>query len=155
MEPVWHEVLRLKIPAIPAGKPRPRSTVRAGRAVVYDVRKVNKSDGRKVDHPSVTFAATVRHAVCQLYHGPPIEGALRLDLTFVLPRPKSLIWKTKPMPRVLHTSKPDRDNLDKCVMDALTGLLWRDDCQVAGGELWKWIASGYEQPHVEMRLYRT
>jgi Holliday junction resolvase RusA-like endonuclease len=42
------------------------------------------------------------------------------------------------MPRLPHTSKPDRDNLDKAVMDALKGIAWIDD--------------GDEQPHVLLEL---
>jgi len=35
--------------------------------------------------------------------------------------------------RKLHTQKPDKDNLEKAVMDALTGIeIWNDDCQVYG-----------------------
>ena len=58
-----------------------------------------------------------------------------------------MIWKTREMPRAFHSSKPDRDNLDKAVMDALKGLAWIDDSQVCQGEIQKWIAAGDEQPH--------
>jgi Holliday junction resolvase RusA-like endonuclease len=56
------------------------------------------------------------------------------------------------MPRLPHDKKPDRDNLDKAFMDALKGLAWLDDAQVCQGEIRKWIASGYEQPHVTVRI---
>jgi Holliday junction resolvase RusA-like endonuclease len=54
--------------------------------------------------------------------------------------------------REFHAKKPDRDNCDKSVMDALKGIAWIDDAQVAGGEIWKYIASGDEQPHVVIRI---
>lgn len=86
------------------------------------------------------------------YQGAPLAGPLRCDLVFVMPRPKGLIWKTKAMPRLFHASKPDRDNLDKAVMDALKGLAWNDDAQVCQGSIEKWIAAGDEQPHVVIRI---
>jgi Holliday junction resolvase RusA-like endonuclease len=67
---------------------------------------------------------------------------------FVFPRTKSQIWKSRPMPRIWHAKKPDRDNCDKAVLDALSGLLWLDDSQVCSGTIEKWIAAGDEQPHV-------
>jgi Holliday junction resolvase RusA-like endonuclease len=45
-----------------------------------------------------------------------------------------------------HTVKPDKDNLEKAVMDALTDIkIWRDDCQVYGGnaaKYWTPVKSG-------------
>jgi len=55
-------------------------------------------------------------------------------------------------PRIRHAKKPDRDNLDKALMDSLTGLLWIDDAQVCDGRITKWIAAGDEQPHVVVTL---
>ncbi|HYX83244.1 MAG TPA: RusA family crossover junction endodeoxyribonuclease [Gemmatimonadales bacterium] len=52
------------------------------------------------------------------------DGPIALELRFRLPRPKSL-----PARVTHHQTKPD---LDKCIraLDALTGILWRDDAQV-------------------------
>lgn len=33
-------------------------------------------------------------------------------------------------PRPFHTQRPDLDNLIKAVTDALTGIVWVDDCQI-------------------------
>ena len=55
---------------------------------------------------------------------------------FIMPRPKShyrtgknsgLLRDTAP---VKHTSTPDLDKLIRCVKDALTGIVWKDDSQV-------------------------
>lgn len=62
-------------------------------------------------------------ALAELHAGPVV-----LDLYFYLPRPKSLPKKIRH-----HIKKPDRDNLEKGVKDALKGLLWRDDSQVVDG----------------------
>jgi crossover junction endodeoxyribonuclease RusA len=71
----------------------------------------------------------------------PWEGPLRVDLTFWFPRPKAHFrsnGELKPNAPVWHTTKPDRDNSDKAILDALTNLgLWRDDKQVCDGRIRK------------------
>ena len=52
-------------------------------------------------------------------------GPVLLDLTFVLPRPKSLPKRVS-----YHLKKPDVDKLARCVLDGLTGVVYRDDSQV-------------------------
>jgi Holliday junction resolvase RusA-like endonuclease len=45
--------------------------------------------------------------------------------------------------KVPHTVKPDKDNLEKAVMDALTAIrVWKDDCQVYGGDTEKYWTPG-------------
>jgi Holliday junction resolvase RusA-like endonuclease len=135
-------LIEFTVPAIPVAQPRPRATSIAGRARMYT----------PTDHPIAAFKASVRLAAASAFSGPPMAGPLRVDCTFVLPRTNAQRWKTRPMPRLPHTKKPDRDNLDKAVLDALTGLLWADDCQICSGEVTKWIAAGDEQPHVLVRV---
>lgn len=55
-------------------------------------------------------------------------GPVVLDLFFYLPRPKTLPKKIR-----YHVRKPDRDNLEKGVKDALKGVLYKDDAQVFDG----------------------
>ena len=142
--------LRITVPAVPVAQPRPRASSRGGHTRVHTPTSIKQADGSRKPHPILAFKATLKHAAALAYQGPPLECPLRVDVTFVMPRPGKLIWKTRAMPRVPHTIKPDRDNLDKAVMDALSGLLWRDDCQVCDGRIVKVIASGAEQPHVEI-----
>ena len=56
--------------------------------------------------------------------------AVRLDVDFIMPRPKTVT-------RQDHTVKPDRDKLLRCVQDALTGMIYKDDSQVIEGETTK------------------
>jgi Holliday junction resolvase RusA-like endonuclease len=147
--------LRIRVPAVPVAQPRARATQgRNGHARVHEVTTIKNADGSRKAHPIVAFKATVRLAVERAYQGPPLTGPLRVDVTAVFPRPNSMIWKTKLMPRERHIKKPDRDNLDKAVLDSLKDLLWVDDCQVCAGEIEKWIAAGDEQPHVEITITR-
>lgn len=75
-------------------------------------------------------------------HAPPtpLQGPIRLDLTFRLPMPKSLPKRR----RLAHTTKPDRLKLARSVEDSLKGIFWRDDSQVVAGETRK--AYAYEAP---------
>lgn len=75
------------------------------------------------------------------------SGPVKCHIEFVFPRPQSMIWKTKPMPRVLHCKKPDADNLTKAVFDALNEVAWDDDSQIALFSCVKWIAGGHESAH--------
>ena len=40
-----------------------------------------------------------------------------------------------------HTSRPDKDNLEKVIMDALNKLAWKDDSQVFGSRTAKYWSS--------------
>ncbi len=71
---------------------------------------------------------------------------------FVFPRPLKFMWKTRPMPRLPHTIKPDRDNCDKSLLDALASTIISDDKLACDGRITKWIAAGDEQPHVEVTI---
>lgn len=144
--------IQIRVPAIPVAQPRARASTFGGHIKMHTPTSIKQADGSRKAHPIVAFKATVRMAFEREYQGAPFAGPLRCDLVFVLPRPKNLIWKTRPMPRAFHASKPDRDNLDKAVMDALKGLAWNDDAQVCQGAIEKWIAAGDEQPHVVIRI---
>lgn len=146
------EPITIRVPAVPVAQPRTKATAFNGRARVYDVTTIKSADGSKKPHPIVAFKATVRLAAEMAYQGPPMTGPLNVSVYAVFPRPQNMVWKTKAMPREYHTKKPDRDNIDKAVLDSLKGLLWVDDCQICCGEVEKWIAAGSEQPHVVITI---
>lgn len=67
----------------------------------------------------------------------PIRGPVKLSMSFYFPRPKSH-YRTGKNAHLLtddapafHTSRPDGDKLTRCVWDALTGVAYLDDSQVA------------------------
>lgn len=143
------QCVRFIVPAVPVAQPRQRFRVlKIGNRVIPQNYTPTKS-------PVNEFKAVVKMAFRQAYSGPPIDGALRVDWLAVFPRPKSATRKRGPNPRFPHIKKPDRDNLDKAILDALKGLAFADDCQVCGGAMAKWVADGDEQPFVEITISRV
>ena len=70
----------------------------------------------------------------------PFDGALSVRLAFVLPRPKSA-------PKTIHVpaiKRPDGDKLLRAVLDAMTGIVYRDDAQIVDYRLTKDL----EWPHM-------
>ena len=59
----------------------------------------------------------------ELFGFKPITSAVKVELDFVMNRPKS----TK---RVFPSVKPDLDKLIRAVLDGLTGVAYEDDSQV-------------------------
>lgn len=61
----------------------------------------------------------------------PFEGPLLLVTHYRLPAPSSFNQRRRCGLHLLpHSYRPDGDNLDKFVGDALNGVLWKDDCQI-------------------------
>jgi Holliday junction resolvase RusA-like endonuclease len=131
------------VPGTPVAQPRVKATIRGAHAGVYSPTKTSTGKSNGV----AEFKAAIRLMAGQ-FNGALLTGPLRVDIEFVFPRQQNRIWKTKPMPRYRHTQKPDRDNLDKLVLDSLSGVLWVDDNQVCDGRTEKWYAAGDEKPHV-------
>ena len=137
------EPIQFDVPAVPVAQPRQRVAVIGGHARAYTPTRA----------PVNAFKAAVQLAAETAYTGPPLEGPLWLLIRFVMPRPNSMRWKRKPMPRVHDTRKKnDWDNLGKSVCDALNKRLWTDDGVLSIVTVERWVASGEEQPHVEIML---
>lgn len=84
-----------------------------------------------------SWRAAVVDAARAAYDGEPLEGPLRVEMVFTFPRPKSHFHQRKSGPVLRddaptwHTSRPDAIKLARAVEDALSGVLWRDDAQIA------------------------
>tara|TARA_Y100000310_G_scaffold191013_1_gene191014 strand:+ start:2634 stop:3110 length:477 start_codon:yes stop_codon:yes gene_type:complete len=119
---------KLEILGDPKAQGRPRAR-RMGKFVsVYD------------DPKSAKAKKTLQAVVQENAPKELLNSALRVDLYFYLPRPKGH-FRTGRYANQLkesfcyihHTKRPDIDNLRKLVMDALTGVFWRDDSLVCVG----------------------
>jgi len=133
---------------IPKGQPRVRAFVRGRHAGVYD-------PGTADDFKAHILIAA-KQAIAHEPNRPVFENSLRADLVFIFPRPKShftskgLIKDSAPS---WHVQKPDRDNLDKAVLDTLTKLqMWDDDCQVCAGSISKRFAALDEASGVHITI---
>lgn len=82
------------------------------------------------------WASAIGYAAQQL-GASMISGPVELIVDFIMPRPlghfgtgknASNLKLSAPMH---HVSKPDLDKLVRCVKDALTGVVWKDDSQVS------------------------
>jgi Holliday junction resolvase RusA-like endonuclease len=133
-------MITLIIPGEPIAQPRAKATTIGNHARMYTPTKNGIS----------VYKAEIRMVAAQHYSGPPLDCPVRIDNTWVFTRPGRLVWKTKPMPRLPHTSLRDRDNLDKAVLDALTGVMLKNDKIVYSGRVQKFYAAGDEQPHTEI-----
>lgn len=127
----------------PVAQPRHRASSIGGRARMYLPAK----------HPVHHFKSEVKDAAIAAMDGDPVvDCPLRMECLFVMPRPKSKVWKTRAMPREPHVGKPDTDNLVKAVKDALEGIVYKNDSQVWDEHSVKVIAAGGEVPHVEIHF---
>lgn len=133
-------LVRLVVRGEPKSQPRPRFV---GGRVISNVKPAVSS-----------WQAAVRRAAGEALNAlagglPNKATALRVDVTFFFPTKVSNRWG-KP-----HTHKPDRDNLDKLVLDECTkvGLFGGDDCRVSAGMIRKyWVRPGGDGAIVEVSI---
>jgi Holliday junction resolvase RusA-like endonuclease len=135
------------VPCIPIAQPRQRQRVVAtgGRTFAQNYTPTK--------HPVNAFKAATQMAwrIEQRDHE-PLSGPVEMHIAFYLPRPQAKVWKTKPMPECPHAGKPDVDNLIKAVTDALNGIAWRDDSQIARLTATKLVCSGTGAPRVAIAI---
>lgn len=143
IEPV---VFTLEISGLPVGQPRMRHALMRTKGGKSFVRGYNPdtADGWK---------NRVILAMGQYKPPAPHLGPVRIDRTFYFPRPQRLLKPGSPAGPIPHTAKPDLDNLDKAVFDALkSSHLYRDDAQVYGGNHHKLYVALGAQPGAVLRI---
>ena len=93
--------------------------------------------------PSKTEKRDILRVVQTSAPDQPFRCPLRVDLYLYYPRPKSH-YRTGQYAHLLkdsapkwHTSTPDRDNADKIILDALSGVFWKNDSIVCDGRISK------------------
>lgn len=140
------QTIQFFVKGTPKAQPRPRAFARrmpSGQVIarVYDD---SSAEGWK---SCIAFHANE--------HVPdvPLEGPVRVDAVFLFPRPQYLLKKKCPDGPIRHTAKPDRDNLDKALLDVLKTLgFFRDDSQVCDGGIKKFYVAreGISGAHVRI-----
>ena len=85
-----------------------------------------------------------------------IPGAIALTATFILSRPKShrnAKGKLKKGSPILPVFKPDTDKLLRAIGDAMSGIVYRDDCQIVDVRIRKQYVNGaHDGPGVEVEV---
>lgn len=79
------------------------------------------------------------------------EGAVQLTITAYWPTRGQPLKRSK-RPRERKVTSPDLDNCVKVISDALNGIAWRDDAQVAVLVASKWHAAQGEGSGVEVEI---
>jgi crossover junction endodeoxyribonuclease RusA len=116
------------------GIPVPQGTARA---FVAGGRAFLATDANRPNSPIGAWRAAIRtEAQRGMGRQPLIAGAVRIRAGFSMPRPRSL-----PKRVTQADAKPDLDKLARALLDALTGVVIRDDAQVVALELSK----GYDE----------
>jgi len=125
----------------PRGKGRPRTSVRGGFARIY------------TDAATRKYEASVRAAAEKVMGDrDPFEGPLSVSLRFRMPIPKSATKRVRTAMaagEIAHTGRPDIDNCQKAILDALNGVVFADDGQVCRAFTSKLYA---EIPGVDVRV---
>lgn len=119
------KIIQFTVPGLPQPQGSARAFVVKGKAVVTG------------DNPKVrSWRADVKTIAMDHWQGEPASGPVMVTVQFTLPRPQShygtgknagVLKATAPE---RHPKKPDLDKLVRAVLDALTGVCWRDDAQV-------------------------
>ena len=113
------------------GRPQQRGSKRA--ILPKGARYPRIIDDNKRSGP---WMAQVRDSAHNAYRGELLLGAIRLDAIFRLKRPQTHYGtgrnagKLKASAPVIHTQSPDLAKLIRCLEDALTGVIYRDDRQI-------------------------
>jgi len=158
MDEPFKNLISITVQGTPRARPRPRHGVRFSKqrnahvSVTYQPTKLVIS--RKTGKPTPDslawvraneWYAAVRLAVQRYLPAEPWSGPVRVCINVYFERTKELQKKKYPAGAIRHTGKPDRDNVDKSILDALTEAgLWLDDGQVCSGGVEKWYAAkGY------------
>jgi Holliday junction resolvase RusA-like endonuclease len=141
----WRVAYDVRVSGIPKGQPRARAFARPMGGGKFSARMYDPGSAE-------AWKGDIAHAFGAV-SAPLPAGPIRVDITFLFPRPGKLNRKKDPDGRVYHTAKPDRDNAEKAVLDCLTRLgVWADDAQVCEGTVRKFYAAKGERPGAEIRV---
>lgn len=133
--------VRIIVPGKPVAKGRPRLTTINGHARAF-------TPDRTVRYENLVATA----GAGAMNGAAPLEGALAVTLTayFQLPKGASKARRVVAAEgRDWHTCRPDGDNIIKAACDALNGIVWRDDAQVASVQIVKLYQ---ETPRLEIEV---
>lgn len=165
----WPEHLRVREMPQPSTYPKARPALEgeSGTAVTFTVHGVPAPQGsktrtrwggmREANKSTQPWREAVAWKATQAMLGKELlAGPLALEATFYFPRPKTH-YGTGRNEGVLKdgaplycSTTPDTDKLLRAIGDAMKGIVYRDDAQIARSLAWKL----YGEPHVGITVER-
>lgn len=141
-------LVSILIPGPPRGKGRPRFRIirpKGGGAAFASV---------YTDSETLEFERGIAQAGAAAWRKPPLDEALTVFVEAFLPIAPS--WSQRKQAQavagdVVPTSKPDGDNIQKCVGDALNKIVWVDDSQIV---MWQCLKLYSEWPRLRISVWR-
>jgi Holliday junction resolvase RusA-like endonuclease len=136
--------------ASPSGSKKAFAHPKTGRIIVMDTAK-RKTSWQSIVSLHAQQAMTDAGAKLT-------NEAVAMTIDFYFPRPKCHFGSGKNAARIketapkYHTQKPDLTKLIRCTEDALTGIVYKDDCQVTERFCQKHWCNVNEAPGVEITL---
>lgn len=110
------------VPGTPVPKARPRFFARHGKI------------GAETCKRTIDYEKTVAIYARRAMHGrPPYSQPISIVITINIPIPKSWSKIRQEMANrreIMPTGRPDKDNYEKAIFDAMNGIVWLDDAQV-------------------------
>ena len=120
-------MIKLIIPGEPVAKARPRVT----------------KYGTYTPQKTKDYEELVKWTCRNQYKDKPLEGPLRVDISFYMYIPKNTSKRRRTLKEskiILPVKRPDIDNLAKSITDALNGLVYKDDNQIVELHLYKYYS---------------
>ena len=118
--------MRIEFDILPKAQSRPRTRV------------VTRKDGRPypvIYEPSgcTAYKKALKVLALKQYRNPLLKGPIKVVMIFKMPLPYRFNQSQKEdalQGLIVPVSKPDGDNMEKALLDAMNGLLWSDDSQI-------------------------
>lgn len=120
-----------------------RMVIRNGKPLFFK----NKKATDYINHIRI-LARPFRHLLPQ-----KLDCPLDVSIAFYFDRPARLRGKKHSPDRIPHDKRPDLDNLQKSLQDALSEF-WNDDAQIASLRLKKFYVEQNGQPRIVVRINR-
>lgn len=145
----WREIGHFSVQGPPIAQPRTKWDSRNGRMYTPGA----------VDSWKTAVQAQANYSITER----GLECPIKTHMIFLLERPKSHYVgsgrkngaKLRQDAPTYHTGTPDKDNLEKAVLDVLKNLgVYKDDAQVAEGSVTKMYADGDEPQGVWVFISR-
>lgn len=135
--------IRFTVPGVPIGKARPRVTFQNGHARAYTTERTREYENR------------VQAAYLQKYGRLRMSGVLQVDIVAYFEPPRSARKKERQLMldgEIAYDKKPDGDNIQKAVLDALNGVAFDDDKYIVAGY---WFKGYAEEAHTDVIITRV